>query len=323
MERNIGAFKIWAPRSSHWSQWAKPILFVGAKKACEQKQSAEPAKIPSEIADALDKKTAMIVDLPGKSGVLTGLGLATKGYRPVPLYNGIHEEKIGTLTPILDNTEIVTALLSGAKYLAELYVATDAPPVFLLDCNREKSCDESDELFDNRWSIDIEDMPSAEEFLQHGIDRLIIWTDGKTNIWLNEDLTPILSMYKDKGIQVFLYRGDRLGERLFEYRGAVSESPRPVRFHSPRFRWRLFRRRGFRIRWDRTTDAVKRICGVDGYKGTSGYSNGKPGYKGSNSYSGSKPGYKGYGGYGGKGSGGYSGKGYSGFRGGYGGGCGG
>ena len=301
MERNIVAYKIWAPFEAPWSQWAKPVLFVGEVQGPEP-QWAETfhMEVPYEITNMYDKQTAIIVDLPGKLGVFKGLGLAKAGYRPVPLYNGVHEGNVGDLAPVVQNGEIVDALLSSARFLDDLPIATDAPPVFLLDSNRAMASEESDTQYDNRWSVDLEDVPNPDVLRRHGIDRLLLWTNGT----VSEDLVPILAMYRAGGISVFTYRD----ETFFEYYGETPLQQTPVRFRRRLFWWRpLARRRRLQCRY-----------GAPRF----GFGTGSGGKYSSGGYGG-KAGYKGFGGYGGKGFGGYGGKGFSGFKGGFGGGYGG
>lgn len=315
MERNIAAYKAWAPFDSPWGQWAKPILFVGERQTPLQGNETIEMDIPQDLSNMYDSQTAIIVDLPGKQGVLKGLGLAEDGYRPVPLYNGVPAEKVGSLKPIVETQGMIDGLLAGALYLDGLTIPANAPPAFLLDYDRAKASAESDDLYDNRWSVDLADVPQASVLLAQGINRVVVWTRGE----LNEDLGPILAMYQAGGIALFLYRG---GE-FFEYGGEEAANHRPVRFRR-RFFHRFFRR----PLAQRGRISCSYVAG-----GTGGYGS-RSGYFGSGSYNpgsgattgqGSK-GYKGYGGYsgyGGTGKGGYSGRGFSGSRGSFGGGYGG
>ena len=58
----------------------------------------------------------LIVDLPGKMGVLEGLGLAKLGYRPLPLYNGDDEAAWGPRVATLTDAELTTALLIARQH---------------------------------------------------------------------------------------------------------------------------------------------------------------------------------------------------------------
>jgi len=296
MLKNLEAYKIWAPPTSYWSQWAKPILFTGTEDPHLYNIEKSFMDLPEEM-NTLDSNTAIIIDLPGKLGVLKGLALANVGYRPIPLYNGVHESQIGELQPALQNAEIAAALISGADYLKPLPIGVNASPVFLLDSNRDKPMTENSNLYDNRWSLDFEDMPQAAQLANFSINRVVVWADKA----IGEDVSPILAAYRASGVQVFTY----IGGAFFPYDESTAQ-PEPM---PRRFRRRVFRRRGWRGRWDRFVAN----CYGENYL--------NPGYNGN--YDSGYSGYKGYGGYGGTGSGGYSGKGYGGYRSGFGGGYGG
>ena len=192
-------FKIWAPSAAErWTRFAKPALFVHIDMLSSSDVSIH---VPSFQADAVGShhgKTAVIVDLPGTAGIENGLGLAQIGFRPIPLYNGIHETMIGGLKEVVENAPIVDALVSGSKVLNGLSIDVNAPPVFLLDYNRGNDIIINDNMYDNRWSIDIDDMPDASYMLNQGIEQLVIWTEDE----LRKDLIPIIDSYRDMGIEI-------------------------------------------------------------------------------------------------------------------------
>src|SRR2546427_336043 len=81
-------FEIWAPSSSIWSPWAKPVLFTPLW--CREEDTSEedvPSADLTWLGDAWGEGSACIVDLPGKDSMEVGLALVRRGYRPVPLYN--------------------------------------------------------------------------------------------------------------------------------------------------------------------------------------------------------------------------------------------
>ena len=108
-----------------------PLPIMGAKQDC----TTEPEKVETaNWASYPDGETALIVDLPGESGVLEGLALAKMGYRPVPLYNGVYGPNRSSM--VIDVAPIANALFLGADDLVSMSIRADAPPVFLLDANR-------------------------------------------------------------------------------------------------------------------------------------------------------------------------------------------
>jgi len=204
-------FNIWASpdptlAAERWTRFAKPALFVRANEYSYITRTIQTPEIPMELVMRLTADTAFIVDLPGAEGVEAGLGLAKLGARPVPLYNGIHETKIGGLNEVVENAPIIGALASGADILAGLELAADAPPAFLLDYNRNREVLSTFSMYDNRWSIDIDDMPEAAYAKANGLRRIIVWTKGE----LQQDLRPIVDSYSDMGIETLMFSEGRL-----------------------------------------------------------------------------------------------------------------
>jgi len=196
-------YQTWAPATGQWTSFAKPALFVHAD-AFSTFGSVRVAEIPADVSQLKNQETAIIVDLPGIESVQKGLGLAKVGFRPVPLYNGIHEAKIGGLGSVIDNGPIIDALSAGADVLKGISITSDAPPAFLLDRQRMKPGTYSSSWYDNRWSVDFEDFPAASYMRENGIRRVVLWTNAQ----MSEDLKPILDSYNDVGIQVLIYAND-------------------------------------------------------------------------------------------------------------------
>jgi hypothetical protein len=174
-------FTIWAPENSIWSRWSKPILFAHLDSALSHIQ------VPNAPGDVTwspppDERVAVVLDMPGAEGVLTGLALAGRGYRPVPLYNALplpFGESL--LTPAtcsrvaaVDVLPIISALRTGAKLLAQLALPSDAPPVFLLDANRKGTRKMIPEEFDNRSVSFTTDFPSANFLASQSIQRVLL-----------------------------------------------------------------------------------------------------------------------------------------------------
>jgi len=197
-------FDDWAPREGYvWTKFAKPALFVHADSVSGRQ--VYEAEIPWDIRKFRGGGTAIIVDLPGVSSVETGLGLAQSGFRPVPLYNGIHEAKNGGLRDAVDNTAIINALKTGVNALRYIDMHTNAPPVFLLDANRDTPILDTEDVYDNRWNVDLDDMPDAAYMRAQRISKVIVWTDRG----IQDDLRPILDSYREAGIHVGTYMNGR------------------------------------------------------------------------------------------------------------------
>jgi hypothetical protein len=77
----------------------------------------------------VDGSTALVLDLPGASGVLFGLALAAQGYFPVPLYNAIPRPSIELMigeTSLVDMETIVRALRDATPALSQSSHSPDA-----------------------------------------------------------------------------------------------------------------------------------------------------------------------------------------------------
>jgi len=200
-------FKIWAPDSAiQWSKYAKPALFARIDPLSLPTGVTQIPNIPKDISQRNNSKTAIIVDLPGAQGVETGIGLAKIGFRPVPMYNAIHETKIGGLAQAVDNKPIINALLAGSEILRFVKIDDAAPPAFLIDHSRNKQMHSTGGIFDNRWNITPDDMPEAWSMKQNGINRVVLWTTGQQN----RDLNMILDSYRLSGIEVLTFADGKI-----------------------------------------------------------------------------------------------------------------
>jgi hypothetical protein len=203
-------FMQWAPQeATQWTKFVKPALFVNAEATSHE--VIKEVKLPAEITN-LSKEEMMemmiIVDLPGKKGVEVGLAMAKEGFRPIPLYNGVHETKNGQLSPIVDNQSIINTLISGASTLSTTNLAPDAPPVFLLDAQRDPQNIDITGKYDNRWNIEESDFPSVEHLKKHGIIQVVLWTEGA----VEKDVKKICNIYGDADIEVRIYTSNKFKE---------------------------------------------------------------------------------------------------------------
>ena len=188
-------YKIWAPEGTAWADWAKPVLFAsltGTRQATNTEiQVTPPALMP-------DRKTMVILDLPGVQGVEEALGLAAGGFRPVPLYNGV----MGDGMALVDVKPLGRALYSGADILRTMTLPADAPPVFLLDSNRLEGT-RIPLSFDNRWCVFPQDMPSARYLKSKGIEKVILRSEK-----LLHDLSRVLYEYQEAGLTLYISAND-------------------------------------------------------------------------------------------------------------------
>ncbi|MDL2325309.1 hypothetical protein LJC61_09245 [Ruminococcaceae bacterium OttesenSCG-928-A16] len=194
------AFTIWAPVGARWVDWVRPVPFIAMDGPHSPNLILNLSVPPVMYIAGLQKDTAVFVDMPGYEAVNEGVALAKLGYRPIPLYNGTNQQP-GAM-PLVENHPTEAALQWGALQLQTMQIAADAPPAFLLDSNRLHRYKMDVSVFDNSWDIYFQDMPSAEYFLSHGIDKVLVRGEK-----IQEDLGRILHGFQKKGIEVWLTNG--------------------------------------------------------------------------------------------------------------------
>ena len=205
MRREV--FEIWAdPAQDRWTRYVKPALFVHPDMPAPSFSIFSTPFLPGAIKASNDVSTAFIIDLPGEESVGAGVALAKERVVPIPLFNGIHETKLGSAEPAVDNAPIITALAEGSSVLKNIRFMSIAPPAFLLDANRDKPEPEVFGKYDNRWELEASDMPDAAYLQAMGIMRLVLWQ--QTDM-VAQDLVPILDTYARAGIEVLILAGQR------------------------------------------------------------------------------------------------------------------
>jgi hypothetical protein len=239
-------FEAWAPPGSIWSRWAKPVLFSQMDSIARDENVAPELPVDVSWAVDSDRATAIVVDLPGAQGVKVALSLAAIGYRPVPLYNACPAPAGDTA--LVDVRPILTALASAASSLQSLGLPDGAPPVFLLDANRntaavarppemvvDKSADlpplsdaaggtavgtSSSATFDNRSISLPTDFPSANLLLSRGIRRIVLIQPRRTEP--QADLSHSLLRWQQAGLTILAVAIDE------------PDLPRPITIKRPR-----------------------------------------------------------------------------------------
>ena len=188
-------YECWAPPESAWSCWAKPVLF--AEMALSHPigtADASRAEAAAQAAPGTGEHAALVVELPGVEAVATGVALARRGYRPVPLFNASSGP-----APILDVDLIKLELLRHAEALRSLSIAHDAPPAFLLDSERlGGSRIVVPGRFDNRWVVFPHDFPSGVFLLSHGIRSALLLQRHTARP--AEDLAHVLRRWQEAGV---------------------------------------------------------------------------------------------------------------------------
>lgn len=209
-------FAVWAPPESPWSAWAKPSLFTSLNRVLISLDGPEPITIEeAPWLPIFDRRTAIVIDLPGEAAVIRGLQLALHGYRPVPLFNTSYER-----SAVVNVDAILQGLNLGRKILDGITLPADAPPTFLLDSNRlagGRAGLPGD--YDNRWVVLPQDFPSAAKLREHGIAAVLLWQPH--HIQPADDLAHILRRWQDGGLNIYVESG------------TLASAPAALRVHCP------------------------------------------------------------------------------------------
>lgn len=198
MDDRDALYLTWAPPTSPWAAWAKPVLFAHATRAGGSVAAVDLTGLPPN-----DGATAVVVDLPGPTGVAAAVLLARAGYRPVPLYNAVP----GGPAAAVDVGPILAALSSTADDLRATSLPTDATPAFLLDAGRRFARGPlGPGVFDNRSVSLPTDFPSAERLRAGGIRRVFLIQP--TTAAPQADLAHTLRRWQAAGLPVLRYATD-------------------------------------------------------------------------------------------------------------------
>jgi hypothetical protein len=188
------AFAIWAPDGVLWSEWAKPIAFAQAGSMLEA-EAITDEDLPA-IRGILEPRSVVIVDLPGAEAVYTGLALAKRGFRPVPLFNGTSGP-----AAVIDVSPIARALGGGAERLKHSTLPQDAPPAFLLDSRRKGEASAlRPGAYDNRWVVLPQDFPSGSLLASRGFMTASVIQ--KNNAPIPPDLAHVMRRWQETGLTI-------------------------------------------------------------------------------------------------------------------------
>jgi hypothetical protein len=192
-------FETWAPPSSIWSPWAKPVLFAHLTPSDLQVAAAMPPlhhDPDCSWTSAVGPETAVILDMPGAESVTLAAAMAHRGFRPVPLFNTTP----GPPPVLVSVREILGALAFLAEKVRSARLHIDAPPVFMLDSLRLEGA-RVEGAYDNRWAVFEQDFPSSTFMMSHGITQLLLVAPhGGTS----PDLARILSGWRRDGLSLLV-----------------------------------------------------------------------------------------------------------------------
>jgi hypothetical protein len=190
--KNEAIYATWAPEGALWSPWVRPVLFtqlegLGLSRDTIDLTGLDDARLP----DA--RGCALIVDLPGSESVLLGLAIASRGFRPIPLFNSTSGP-----APLVDVLPIAHQLFSGAWLLREIRIRPEAPPAFLIDADRMRGSP-APGRFDNRSVVLPQDFPSGTLLRSKGIHEALLVQRGTT---VREDLAHVLVRWQESGVKL-------------------------------------------------------------------------------------------------------------------------
>ncbi len=212
------AYEEWAPADGRWSPWVKAVLFHPRTWSLGPQTDARLPEVDTSWAPPADSAWALVVDAPGTECLTLAISLARRGWRPVPLFNGVPS----LASPLIDVLPLIAGLAALGGELSRLALAPSAPPVFLLDSRRMLGAPLPNR-FDNRWVVTPQDLPSANRLRHHGVTQVLVVMAPP----LAEDLAAVLKRWQEDGLTLFQQAGP-LRQPL--------DVPRPRRF-----RWLLER----------------------------------------------------------------------------------
>jgi hypothetical protein len=195
------ALAIWAPDGSPWSPWTKAVLFSFMSDQIPD----IPPPPPTQWDVPLIQDAAVMVELSGTRSVEVGISLAHSGYRPIPLYNacpyGPDASATATSGPsVIDVVPIIRAIENGTSTLKAMTLPLSAPPVFLLDANRQNAAFSPDVgWFDNRSIVRQSDLPTAAFLKEKGIRHVIVIRADQE---LQSDLQTVLLSWQEAGMAI-------------------------------------------------------------------------------------------------------------------------
>jgi hypothetical protein len=193
VDNGAAAYDVWAPAEARWSPWVKPVLFEALNWSLRPLDKLRRFEPDSSWAPTPVDQWAMVLDMPGVDALSLGMSVARRGWRPVPLFNGVPDSAFRST--LIDVLPLLAGLDSFSAELAQLPLRPDSPPVFILD-SRRKGREPGPGDFDNRWFVTPQDFPSANRLRHHGIMRVLVVTEVPPA----PDLAAVLKRWEEGGL---------------------------------------------------------------------------------------------------------------------------
>ncbi len=198
-------FDAWAPATAVWSPWVKPAPFAHLPRPLPDLTGAFRPQFDLGWLTAAHVRCAIVADLPGTTAVYFALQLAGLGWQPVSLLNACPAPAPLGL-PLLassavDMEALLAVLVATAPELAAKPPPPGAPPVFVLDADRQglrRTIEPG--MFDNRSVVFASDFPSAGMLAKHGITEVLVVRDASDPV--GRDLVHALAPWLKAGIEI-------------------------------------------------------------------------------------------------------------------------
>jgi hypothetical protein len=199
-------YGIWAPESSQWSRWVKPVIFAHFSDTTQPITLVLP-RFDARPGIPFITSAAYLIDLPGLESLNMGLFLAQHGYRPIPVFNAC-PTPLESIPEVVAARRLLAGLVQGAALLQSLSISANACPAFLLDADRHGiGVAFGPGWFDNRSVVFPTDFPSARFLLAQGIESVVVihTTD------LHADLHDALHQWRSEGLRLMHAAPESLG----------------------------------------------------------------------------------------------------------------
>ncbi len=160
----------------------------------------------------MGQETAIILDSGGPHSVSMAANLVDEGYQPVIMFDDHDADhaKQELATMLYHAEEMKKGKLKGK-------IKSSAPPVFVMDCHRERLDFGKNGKFEKKgYSYGEQDLPSVEELKKQGIKQVVYVNEGDQQGNINSgfqsidrvagDLKKTIQRYEKAGIKV-VYTG--------------------------------------------------------------------------------------------------------------------
>jgi hypothetical protein len=229
----VDVYDVWAGEDNPWERWMKPALFAqlgDAPRGDDASQGGHYRTAPLPWSDVdvswaphASQGTFFLVDLEGPASIELGLALMSRGYRPIVAINACTGPG-----EVVDMGPVIEAIREGARFPHAFPAEGGEAPAFLLDARRMNATRPlAPTVFDNRWMIFRQDLPSADLLRRHGLSRVVVVSRDES---IADDLRHVLYAWQQGSIEILVKQVDR------------ASPPEPTNVQSPSWVHRILGR---------------------------------------------------------------------------------